>query len=60
MYSLYALYRHGAEVVDPHKLPSPAGPSTSSFGGRGYRLGHTPDDIEGTFLSTFSSIMRVL
>lgn len=37
---------HGAEVVDPSRLPSPAGPSTSGFGGRGYRLGHTPDDIE--------------
>ncbi|XP_034241238.1 NSFL1 cofactor p47-like [Thrips palmi] len=37
---------HGAEVVDPNGLPGPAGPSTSSFGGRGYRLGYTPDDIE--------------
>lgn len=37
---------HGAEVVDPIRLPSPAGPSTSSFGGRGYRLGQTPDEIE--------------
>ncbi|KAK3919468.1 NSFL1 cofactor p47 [Frankliniella fusca] len=36
---------HGAEEVDP-RLPGSAGPSTSSFGGRGYRLGQTPDDIE--------------
>ncbi|XP_026271916.1 NSFL1 cofactor p47 [Frankliniella occidentalis] len=37
---------HGAEEVDPIRLPGSGGPSTSSFGGRGYRLGQTPDDIE--------------
>lgn len=47
---------HGAEVVDPSGLPGPGGPSTSSFGGRGYRLGQTPDDIEE--VSPAESTMR--
>lgn len=45
---VYLWCRHGAEIVDPMRNPNSAGgPSTSRFGGRGYRLGQTPDDIEG-------------